>query len=209
MNYEKNPTAIEDKSMEIIENLMKNSQHFSEEERSVIKRMIHTTADFEFEDLIRFYDNPIHKMKTYIGEGCKIYTDTQMIQSGINRHNLNKHGCQLVNYVHDTEVAEKAISQKITRSMAALEKAFDDEVIKIFARGNAPTALFRLLELLEKQPKREIVIMGVPVGFIGAEESKEALAQQTSWPYITIYGRKGGSTVAAAIVNAVLKMMTC
>ena len=207
MNYEKNPISIEDKSMAIIEKSMNRSDQFSEEEMPVIKRVIHATADFEFETLIRFYRNPIGKMQEYLTKGCKIYSDTQMIQSGINRHLLKKLGCEIVSYVHDLDVSEKAINSGTTRSTAALEKAFADETIKIYAIGNAPTALFRLLELLEENPLEDIVIVGVPVGFVGASESKEALVNQNRWPYITVQGRKGGSTVAAAIVNAVLKMI--
>ncbi len=207
MNYEKNPIAIEDKSMAIIEKYMNRSDLFSEEEMPLIKRIIHTTADFEFETLIRFYRNPIGMMQKYLTKGCKIYSDTQMIQSGINRDLLKKQGCEIVSYVHDLDVSEKAINSGMTRSMAALEKAFTDETIKIYAIGNAPTALFRLLELLEENPREDIVIVGVPVGFVGASESKEALVNQQQWPYITVQGRKGGSTVAAAIVNAVLKMI--
>lgn len=205
MEYIKEPMAIENGSMAIIEQEMANPAVFDERELKVVKRVIHTTADFEYEKLIRFGGNPISAMLKAIREGCKIYADTNMIAVGVNRRLLKEFGCQIVNYVHDEDVAAKAKEQGITRSMVAMEKAFADESIRIYLIGNAPTALLKLMELAEAKGRKPDVIVGVPVGFVGAAESKDEL-METDHTYMSIEGRKGGSPVAAAMMNAVLKI---
>lgn len=205
MEYIKKPMAIENGSMAIIESEMKHPASFSKETLAVIKRIIHTTADFEYEDLIHFRNEPIEAMLEAISSGCKIYADTNMIAVAVKRLLLKEFGCEIVNYVHDADVYAKAEALGVTRSMVAMEKAFNDEDIKIYLIGNAPTALIRLMELSIKYQKKPAVIVGVPVGFVGAKESKYAL-MATDHCYITIEGRKGGSPVAAAIMNAVLLM---
>ncbi len=201
------PNLIEDKSMEIIESLMANPNSFTSEQLPVIKRVIHTTADFEYEGLIRFNGEVLKRAVEYLEAGCQIYTDTRMIIAGVNKIKLASLNCELCNYVHDDDIRQAAKEQGITRSMAAIEKAFFNDDIMIFVIGNAPTALYKLLELSQKHEKDLPVIIGVPVGFVGAAESKEELINNKQIPFITIEGRKGGSTVAVAILNAILKMI--
>ena len=204
--YIKNPEKIEENSMAIIESEMKDPASFTDDQLKVVKRVIHTTADFEYEELLRFYDNPIDNCKEAIGSGCKIYTDTTMMKSGINKKNLEKFGCQVVNYVHDEDVWAASKEKGITRSMASIEKAYLKEQVEIYAIGNAPTALYKLFELIDKHGIYPKAIIGAPVGFVGAAESKEMLMTRTEVPYIAIKGRKGGSTVSAAIINAIMKI---
>jgi precorrin-8X/cobalt-precorrin-8 methylmutase len=204
--YIKNPEKIEENSMAIIESEMKNPGSFTDDELRVVKRVIHTTADFEYEDLVRFYDNPIDSCKEAITTGCKIYTDTTIMKSGINKKNLEKFGCEVVNYVHDEDVWQASKEKNITRSMASIEKAYLKEKVEIYAIGNAPTALYKLFELIDQYGIYPKAIIGAPVGFVGAAESKEMLMKRIDVPYISIKGRKGGSTVSAAIINAIMKI---
>jgi precorrin-8X/cobalt-precorrin-8 methylmutase len=206
-DYIKNPGAIEDTSMDIIQAMMANPDKFNDKELKVIKRIIHTTADFEMEYLIRFNGNPIEKCIEAISEGCKIYTDTAMIKQGINKKNLDNFGCQVVNFIKDEDIFRLAEEKNITRSMASIEKAYLQGNVDIFVIGNAPTALFRLLELIDENGVVPKAIIGVPVGFVGARESKDALMERKELSYIAIEGRKGGSAIGAAIINAIMKMM--
>lgn len=205
MEYIKKPMEIENGSMAIIESEMSNPNGFSIEELKIVKRVIHTTADFEYESLIKFSKNCINSMLQAVKAGKKIYSDTNMISVGVNRVLLKKFGIDIVNYVHDEDVIEKAKNMGITRSMVAIEKAFIDKEIGIYLIGNAPTALIKLLELSNENGEKPDAIVGVPVGFVGASESKELLIDSEQ-EYIAVQGRKGGSTVAVAIMNALLKI---
>lgn len=204
MDYIKDPMGIERKSFEIIgSELGKHS--FSDEELMIVKRIIHTTADFEYKDLIKISKNAIEAGKEILKNGALIYTDTNMALSGINKRALSKVKGKVICYVNLDEVHELAKEKNITRSMAAVEKACNDNV-DIFVFGNAPTALFRLKELIAEGKANPKLIIAVPVGFVGAAESKEKL-EELNIPYITVEGRKGGSTVAASIVNALSYMV--
>lgn len=204
MDYIKDPMGIERKSFEIIgRELGKHS--FSDEELMIVKRIIHTTADFEYKDLIKISKNAIEAGKEILKNGALIYTDTNMALSGINKRTLSKVKGNVICYVNLDEVHELAKEKNITRSMAAVEKACNDNV-DIFVFGNAPTALFRLKELIAEGKANPKLIIAVPVGFVGAAESKEKL-EELNIPYITVEGRKGGSTVAASIVNALSYMV--
>lgn len=200
-NYIKNPKEIEKRSFEIIGTEMEENS-FTEEELLVVKRVIHTTADFEYQKLIEFCGNPISVCKELIEKGSKIYTDTNMVFSGINKRTLSKYGCEVKCMVHDEDVIDIAKKKSITRSMAGIEKAAR-EGFEIFAIGNAPTALFKIYEMMEKGEISPKLIIGVPVGFVGAMESKEMLGKYDV-PFIRINGRKGGSPVAATILNAIM-----
>lgn len=137
-------------------------------------------------------------------EGSDIYADTNMVMAGINKKKrLGDYGGKVYHRVHDEDVVIEAKERSITRSMVAIEKACKDENTKIFAIGNAPTALFTLIEEIQKGNIKPALIVGVPVGFVGAEESKELL-RTLDIPYIVVRGRKGGSPVAATIINAML-----
>ena len=204
MGYIKVPMDIEKRSFEIIGEEMGNHD-FSDRELNVVKRVIHTTADFEYKYLIRIDEQSIDKALSLLKKGCKIYTDTQMIKSGINKKALEKLGCEIVNYVSTEEAFRIAKERNITRSMAAIEIAMN-EGIEFFVFGNAPTALYRLIELYREGKAKPKFVIGAPIGFVGASESKEELLK-TDLDNITIRGRKGGSTVSVAIVNALMYMV--
>ena len=204
MGYIKVPMDIEKRSFEIIGEEMGNHD-FSDRELNVVKRVIHTTADFEYKDLIRIDEQSIDKALSLLKKGCKLYTDTQMIKSGINKKALEKLGCEIVNYVSTEEAFRIAKEKNITRSMAAIEIAMN-EGIEFFVFGNAPTALYRLIELYREGKAKPKFVIGAPIGFVGASESKEELLK-TDLDNITIRGRKGGSTVSVAIVNALMYMV--
>lgn len=201
MNYIKNPMEIENTSMKIIEEEMGN-HNFNAEELAIVKRTIHTTADFEYKDLVEISKGAIESSKEIFKDSFVIYTDTNMALSGINKIALSKLNGKAICYVNLEEVHKEAKNKGITRSMAAVEKACSDNV-DIFVFGNAPTALFKLKELIKSGKAKPKLIVAVPVGFVGAAESKENL-DELNIPYIRVKGRKGGSTVAAAIVNALM-----
>ena len=202
--YIKEPMKIEDKSMDIIDSVM-GDVNFSDEEILVAKRMIHTTGDFEYRKIIVFKDNFLEEAKASIEKGIKIFTDTKMAYQGINKPALEKSSCELVYYIDDDDVREAAKAKGTTRSACALEKAVENGV-KGFVIGNAPTALFRLIELIKEGKVDPDFVVGVPVGFVGAAESKEAL-REVEVASISTVGTKGGSNVAASIINALLYMV--
>lgn len=201
MDYIKNPMEIENASMRIIESEI-GEHSFSKEELLIVKRIIHTTADFEYKNLVEISKDAIEASKKVFKKSFTIYTDTNMALSGINKIALSKLNGKAICYVNLDEVHKVAKEKGITRSMAALEKACEDNV-DIFVFGNAPTALFKLKELIKSGKANPSLIIAVPVGFVGAAESKENL-DELNVPYIRVKGRKGGSTVAAAIVNALM-----
>lgn len=207
MNYIKNPEEIEKRSFEIItEELGEEAKRFTEEELLIIKRVIHTTADFEYKDLIEFRNNPIESCQKALEQGCKIYCDTNMIVNGLNKISLEKYNSLAYTLISDKEVAKEAKERGVTRSIIGMEKALEDKETKIFLIGNAPTALYKLMEYAEKNNIKPSLVIGVPVGFVGAAESKEALSK-FDFPYIRVNGRKGGSTVTVAILHGILYQM--
>lgn len=199
--YKKNPMGIEMDSMDIIEGYM-GDVDFTEEEKPIVKRMIHTTGDVEYRHIIDLSDDFIDEALAAIKEGVIIYTDTKMGNQGINRKALAKSPSSLLTLIGDEDVAQKAKEEGTTRSIKAIEKAVD-EGAEAFVIGNAPTALFRLLEMAEEGRVKPRFIVGVPVGFVGAAESKDDLAKYDH-PYIRTIGNKGGSNVAASVINALL-----
>jgi precorrin-8X/cobalt-precorrin-8 methylmutase len=206
-NYVKtNPIEIEENSMEII---AKELSHISlpVELTAIIKRIIHTTADFEYAQLFEAHTDAVAICKKALQAGCKIYTDTSMLLAGISKPALQKLACSVHCFVHDEDVVQQAQAQKITRSIVAINKAADDKAFRIFVIGNAPTALVRLCELAKAGALKADLVIGVPVGFVGAAESKEML-KQSGIPYMIIRGRKGGSTVGVAILNSILYDLT-
>ena len=202
--YINNPMEIEEKSMEIIQNSFKNVD-FTDQELTVAKRIIHTTGDVSYSEIIKFQNDFIKNSLEALKSGGKIYTDTNMTKAGINKKSLEKLGLEVVCYVSDEDVFKLAKKNNTTRSQAAIEKAIN-EGIKIFSVGNAPTALFKLLEEVDKDKVDPDFIIGVPVGFVGAAESKEEL-RKYSIPQITTVGNKGGSNVAASIINSLMYML--
>lgn len=206
--YLNDPKAIEKRSFEIIEEELLGQGHPLPDEavRDIVYRIIHTTADFEYADLIEFKNGAEEKAEAVLRTAPKIYTDTRMIREGVNRNALKLTGCEVVNYVHDPDVAEAAKRDGCTRSAAAMKKALADEKCRSFAIGNAPTALYTLIEAIQEGSPAPDLIVASPIGFVGAAESKVALDRldDLGVPYIRINGRKGGSAVAAAILNALL-----
>lgn len=208
MEYIKVPMAIENGSFEIIESEVDRGiyESFDEEEKMVVKRVIHTTADFEYPSLLQFRLQPVRAAKASLKKGIKLYADTNMIKAGVNPRALKRMGCEIVNYVADESVIKEAKERGITRSMVSMEKAFHDPEVKGFLIGNAPTALFTLAKAIEEGRVQPDFVIAVPVGFVGAAESKEHFAT-LDVPSIIVEGRKGGSTVAVACLNAILYLM--
>lgn len=200
-----NPKQIEEKSFEIIQSRLYPDLP-DEAVADIIYRIIHTTADFEMKDLIEFKNGSIEMGLNALANGSKIYADTKMIREGVNKQALERTGSEIINKVHDQSVVLEAKETGKTRSSIAVEKALEDPEIGIFAIGNAPTALFTLIEKIKETGNKPDLIIGVPVGFVGASESKEALNEldELGVPYIRINGEKGGSTIAVAILNALL-----
>ncbi len=196
------PQAIEQKSMEIIASEL-GEVNLSGEELVVLKRVIHTTADFEYKEHLVFSKNSIQTALKAIKGGVTIVTDTNMAFSGVNKKALEKLGCNIHCFMADEDVAERAKEKGTTRATASMEKAANLEGALIFAIGNAPTALIELDRLMKAGQLCPTLIIAVPVGFVNVVESKE-LILQADVPCIVARGRKGGSNVAAAICNALL-----
>lgn len=201
--YLNDPTMIEKKSMEIIQQTMAG-MNFNENELTIVKRMIHTTGDFDYQNIVVFKNDPINIGLKLLAQGCRIFADTRMVWSGINKKALKKSGSELKCYIDDERVKELAQKKGTTRSYATVDIACQDQV-DIYVIGNAPTALFRIGELIKQGRVSPLLIIGVPVGFVGAAESKEFI-RELDIPSITTVGTKGGSNVAASIVNALLYM---
>ena len=206
MSYIKDPKSIEVRSYEMItEGLEGREARFSEEEQWIVKRLIHTTGDFYYVNITEFGNNPIEAAKEALLEGnCKIYCDTNMIVNGLNKKGLQKFGAEAYCLVADPDVAKEAQERGITRSMVGLERALKDPQTKIFIIGNAPTALFTLLEKMEENKPK--LIIGVPVGFVGCPESKAELSKYDV-PFIRTNGTKGGSTVGVGVMHGILYQM--
>lgn len=204
LSYVKTPEGIEKKSFEIIEKNV-DKANFNSKEWNVVRRVIHTTADFEFANLLKFSPGATEAGLSAMQKGCRIYTDTRMAEAGINKKALRELGCDVLCMVDDVQAAAMAKREGITRSMASVMIASEFSDIKIYALGNAPTALFKLIELIREGKANPDLIIGVPVGFVGAAESKEELSK-LSVPHIITKGQKGGSNIAAAIVNALMYM---
>lgn len=207
MDYIKNPGSIESRSFEIIQEeidrIRPGYKFRSEIDELIIKRAIHTTADFEYLDILKISDGAVENIVEALKNKATVYTDTNMALSGINKRVLDKIGCKYKCLVADERVAELAKKKEITRSMAAVEVAAEEDGEKIFVFGNAPTAVYKAIELHKEGKLNAKAIIGVPVGFVGAADSKEELRNSDIENIVSI-GRKGGSNLAAAIINAIL-----
>lgn len=198
------PEDIEKRSFEIIEQEL-FGREIDNKIKPVVMRVIHTTADFEYFDNLKFSENVIDKILELIREGVAFVTDTNMALSGINKPALRKLGCEAYCFMSDSDVASAAKSEQTTRAAASVDKAMAMGRKIIYVVGNAPTALVRLFEHIQKRDFTPAAVIGAPVGFVNVVRSKE-LIMQTDVPYIVAEGRKGGSGVAAAICNALLYM---
>ena len=198
------PHEIEQESFRIIRSEL-GAHPFSSEELAVVVRVIHASGDFEFRDVLRFHPEAVRAGVDVLQRGCAVVTDVQMVEVGIAPEMLSQLGGRTVCDIRTPEVREQAKAQGLTRSTVAMRLNGSNVHENIVAIGNAPTALLEVLRLIRKEGIRPALVVGVPVGFVNAAESKEELLS-AGVPYVTTLGRKGGSTIAVAIVNALLHL---
>jgi precorrin-8X/cobalt-precorrin-8 methylmutase len=196
------PEKIERTSFDIIDQEA-GPHKFGKSQWSIVRRMIHTTADFEFKDTVRFHPRAVDAGIEAIRRGKTIVTDTHMARVGIRDGDLAPFGGKLKCLINDTAIVDKAASNGTTRAHAAVDAALEDVHDGIYVIGNAPTALLRLIELVHEKQAHPALVIGLPVGFVNAAESKAAL-MELDYPYISNVGRKGGSNLAASVVNALI-----
>lgn len=202
------PEQIEQRSFEIIDGeLKKRGIVLPKEQEMITKRVIHTTADFEYTDTLTFSEGAVGIARELLKKGADIVTDTNMALSGINKRSLAGLGGEVHCYMADETVAKLARERGTTRAAVSMEIAAKIQKPEIFAVGNAPTALIQIYEMMQGSDWRPAFVIGVPVGFVNVEAAKE-LILQTDVPFIINRGRKGGSNVAAAICNALIYELT-
>lgn len=202
------PADIERTSMQIIsDELAQRGISLDPQNEAVVKRVIHTTADFDYAENLRFTLDAVRQGICALQRGTSIVTDTNMAKAGISKPSLRRLGCEAYCYMADPEIAARADRQGSTRAVAAMQYAAQAVSPLILAVGNAPTALLEIVRMMEEDAFRPALVIGVPVGFVNVEESKVLLMESCTKygvPAIAAMGRKGGSTVAAAICNALL-----
>lgn len=198
------PMDIERESFRIITEEL-GDRVIDPEKAPIVKRVIHTSADFDYADTLYFSENAVRLALDAIRGGAWIVTDTQMALAGINKRAAARFGCEAVCFMSDEDVAKRARNEGVTRARVSMDKAADLGENVIFAIGNAPTALIRLRERIDAGYRPKLII-GVPVGFVNVVASKEGIIE-TDVPCIVARGRKGGSNIAACIVNALLYML--
>ncbi|WP_287127189.1 precorrin-8X methylmutase [Desulfobacter sp.] len=194
------PHEIEAKSFAIID-AEAGPHNFAPDEWKIVRRMIHTTADFEYMQMVRISNNAVAAGIKAIRNGCTVITDTNMAKTGIRKDLLAGFGSRCECLMADPQVAEQATERGVTRARVAVEKAAQIMENGIYVVGNAPTALLHLLDMINNKAANPALVVGLPVGFVNAAESKAALVE-TKIPYISNVGRKGGSNVAASVINA-------
>jgi precorrin-8X/cobalt-precorrin-8 methylmutase len=195
------PQEIEEKSFQIITEEL-GPHPFTEEQFPIVQRVIHASADFELGRSLVFHPNAVRSGIQAIRQGRAVVADVQMVQSGISKPRIAKFGGDVHVYISDQDVAKEAKQLNTTRAIVSVRKAVQMHPGAIFAIGNAPTALLELIRLVKEGLANPSLIVGVPVGFVSAAESKEEL-MKLDIPFITNHGRKGGSPVAVAVVNAI------
>lgn len=200
--------SIEDSSMEMIENEIGN-HNYNNKEWPIVRRIIHSTADFDFagKNKIIFSKNAIESGLNALKQGCNVIVDVNGVLGGLNKQNPKDFGNKIVCNISNPEVMELAKKQNKTRSQVSMRFASSDIDGGIVAIGNAPTALLEIIKMVREGIVTPALIIGIPVGFICAPESKEELANLTEVPFITNIGRKGGSSSASAIINALYKLL--
>ncbi|WP_061232658.1 cobalt-precorrin-8 methylmutase [Leptospira noguchii] len=201
---------IEDKSFSIIDEEA-GVHSFSQEEWEVVRRIIHATADFDYKNITKIHPQAIDSGIQALKKGCPIVCDVQMILAGLNPERLKVYGCKTYCFISDEDVIENAKRKNSTRAIESIQKANTFNLLNksIVVIGNAPTALLELERLIRQEGTKPALIVGVPVGFVSAKESKEVILKLEysnvfSIPYILTLGRKGGSTIAVAILHALL-----
>jgi precorrin-8X/cobalt-precorrin-8 methylmutase len=200
------PAGIERKSFAIIDSEVPEPRPFEGGEWEVVRRLIHTSADFDMLRLARFSPGAVQAGVNALRSGATIVTDTRMCQAGIPARRLDALGCRTACWMDDPGLAAKARELGVTRARLAVDEAARCEGPLVFAVGNAPTALLRLLELMDEGRVKPELVVGMPVGFVNAAESKDLLMARSDVPFICVAGRKGGSPLAAACVNALAEM---
>lgn len=203
MEFIKNPKAIEDKSMSLIDPFIRDME-LTEEEVTVYSRMIHASGDVDYGHLIATSTGAVKAGIEALDRGCNIYCDVEMVRTGINKNALGKLGGQVFCRVSDPAIVKSAAEKGIARSLEAMNSFGTDLNGAVIAIGNAPTALFEAVRMTLEDGIRPALIVGIPVGFVGAAESKEYLIHHSPVPYITVRGNKGGSSIAASVVNAMM-----
>ncbi len=207
-SYIRQPEAITARSFEIIAAELAEAGYSWPDPAvaAVVQRVIHSTADFDFAANLRFHPGLLEAVETACREGRPVVTDVKMVQAGLNKGTLAVLKMETFCYIDQPEARQLAATEGITVSMAAIRLAARQHSGQrpIFAIGNAPTALFELLELVEKGQVQPAAIIGMPVGFVSVVESKEALRQVTGTPWLTALGRKGGTAATAGALNALL-----
>lgn len=206
MDFIKEPMTIENRSMELIAPHLAEL-HLDERETKLYSRLIHASGDVGYAPITRVHPQAIDAAIAALKRGVDIYTDVEMVRTGINKKKLASFGGTVHCLVADPDVAARAKAEGITRSMVAMRTFGKDMDGSIVAIGNAPTALFEVLRMVREEGIRPACIVGIPVGFVGAAESKAELAANDIVPYITVEGSKGGSPIAAAAVNALMYMI--
>jgi len=199
------PAEIEERSMEIIAAEL-GAHRFTDEQLPIVKRCIHTSADFDYAENLRFTAGAVAAGLAALRAGCIIVTDTEMARAGINKRRLAAFGGKAVSFIADEDVAREARDRGVTRAAISMERAAKLDGPVILALGNAPTALVRACELMDAGGFAPALVIGAPVGFVNVVESKELLLSMPG-EHIVAAGRKGGSNIAAAICNAMLYML--
>lgn len=203
MNIIWNPREIENRSMEIIESYL-DGYEFGPVEKQIVKRVIHTTGDPDIVKYLRFHPRAIEAGLSALEGGAHVFTDVNMLKSGINAARLESYGGQVLCSISEPATIANSKAWEITRAAAAMRQFGPRLNGAIVAIGNAPTALFEVLDLVEQGICRPALVVGTPVGFVGAAESKEMLVGQDLIPYISLLGTRGGSPITVSIVNALL-----
>lgn len=195
---------IENESFAIIDR--EAGQHsFSTDEWEVVRRVIHATADFEFKELMVFHREAIEAGISALKKGCAILVDVKMITAGLNQDRLDAYGCRVHSFISDPDVIEEAKEKNLTRAIVAMRKARRLGLLEgsVVAIGNSPTALIETARLIREEEAKPALVIGVPVGFVSAAESKEVILS-LDVPTIVSKGRKGGSPIAVAVLHALL-----
>ncbi len=193
------PDEIERRSLGTID-AEAGEHQWSGDEWRIVRRLVYTTADFEFIKTARIHPDAVARATRAIKAGCTIFTDTRMAMSGIAPRYLEPWGAKVECFMHLPEVAQKAKAEGTSRGYAAIDKSLEIAADGIYAIGNAPTALLRLVEHIRAGRANPALVVGMPVGFVNADLSHNELAK-TDVPYVTVYGRKGGSALAACVIN--------
>jgi precorrin-8X/cobalt-precorrin-8 methylmutase len=202
--YDLRPEEIEKRSFALISGLV-DLTAYTPAQAALVQRVVHATGDPSFAQILAWSPGGVEAGANALAAGAPVITDVEMARAGVSRVRAERFGVSVHCHIGDPTVAQEARERSVTRSIVAVERAVQANPRAVFAFGNAPTALFRLLELADEGVARPALVVGVVVGFVGAAESKDALMARTDFPWVSCRGNKGGSNVAAACVNALFK----